>query len=285
MFKLKKLKEPHLGRKRYKVWLRQAEHDLQAAEHSYEEGFNEWTTYQAEQAVEKSLKAIIVHAGYVPPKVHKLSILMSLCNGVNNEFKNTRFEYRLVDSFTFISRYPFLLPGRDMTPHDQIDDASARGVLDQAKKFVDNIGSILEGRLLSEEQGNYIPVKATAGDTESIEARIDYVVGCLLDKYDPEKIVLFGSYARNKMVGNGSTIDLLIIADTEKDFLTRIKEAREQTSGGYPAIEPLVYTPEEYKIMTEEEGEGFLESAVEEGIVLYEKGKPNTKNFKSHKCK
>ncbi len=284
MFKLKKLKEPKLGRKRYRVWLRQAEHDLKAAEHSYEDGFNEWTTYQAEQAVEKSLKAVIVHAGYVPPKVHKLSILMSLCNGVNNEFRNTRFEYRLVDSFTFISRYPFLLPGRDKTPHDQIDDKSAKDVLVQAQKFVDSIAMLIEGKI-PEDRDNYIPVQAIAEDSVNIKTRLDYVVGCLLDRYDPEKIVLFGSYARNKMVGNGSTIDLLIIADTKENFLTRIKEARELTSGGYPAIEPLVYTPEEYKIMTEEEGEGFLESAIEEGIVLYEKGKTNKKEYKNKDCK
>ncbi len=86
--------------------------------------------------------------------------------------------------------------------------------------------------------------------------------------FSPKRIVLFGSYARGDYKAD-STIDIFVIADTEKRFVDRIRHAIEVT-GGFPPIEPLIYTPEEFDLL-KRQGEGFIESALEEGIVLYEK--------------
>ena len=95
----------------------------------------------------------------------------------------------------------------------------------------------------------------------------------LIQEFSPEKIIVFGSYARDPLPSKLSTIDILVIAETDMAFTERIIKAREVTKGGIPSIEPLIYTSEEFKIMTSVEGESFFESALEEGRVIFEKRK------------
>lgn len=130
---------------RYKVWLEQAEFDFKAANHSLKGEFYEWTCFQSEQSVEKALKAVLVHAGWRPPKMHKLAVLMSYCNNANKEFRRTKFEFRDLESFTFVSRYPFLIPGENLSPHKFITLEDAQRCLDQARAFLDKIQKLLNG--------------------------------------------------------------------------------------------------------------------------------------------
>src|SRR5574342_340456 len=88
--------------KRYKIWLNQAEFDLKAANISLAHGFHEWAAYQAEQAVEKGIKSVIVNAGWLPPKVHKIPVLIGIANQANKEFAMTKFQFKHLESFTFI---------------------------------------------------------------------------------------------------------------------------------------------------------------------------------------
>ncbi len=117
----------------------------------------------------------------------------------------------------------------------------------------------------------YKPGKRNAGKNKGIAKRIDFCMKKLIDSFSPEKIILFGSFARGES-GSGSTIDLLIIAETDLKFFERIKKAMIACSGGFPSIEPIVYTPTEFASLLEQ-GEGFLEEALEEGRVIYEKNK------------
>jgi len=98
--------------------------------------------------------------------------------------------------------------------------------------------------------------------------RIRVVVENLKLAFSPEKIILFGSYARGDFQED-STIDLFVIADTEARFVERIRGAIEVT-GGFPPVEPIIYTPEEFDLM-QDQGESFIESALKEGVTLYEK--------------
>ena len=98
--------------------------------------------------------------------------------------------------------------------------------------------------------------------------RLRVVVENLKDVFSPIKIVLFGSYARGDF-RNDSTIDIFVIAETEARFVDRIRSAIEVT-GGFPPIEPLIYTPEEFELM-QKQGEGSIDSAIDEGVVLYER--------------
>lgn len=98
--------------------------------------------------------------------------------------------------------------------------------------------------------------------------RLRVVIENLKLAFSPEKIVLFGSYARGDF-HKDSTLDLFVIAETDARFVERIRSAIEVT-GGTPTVEPIVYTPEEFQLMNDQ-GEGFIESAINEGVMLYEK--------------
>lgn len=129
--------------KRWQVWIRQAEVDLEAAKLSAANNFHEWATFQSQQCVEKLLKSIIVEAGYRPPKIHKIAILMSFCNRVNDKFRETKFDFREIESFTYISRYPFLIPGQNSSPHDYITKEDSEVCIGQAEKLKIQVAQIL----------------------------------------------------------------------------------------------------------------------------------------------
>lgn len=91
----------------------------------------------------------------------------------------------------------------------------------------------------------------------------------LIDNYRPEKIILFGSVARNQHTNN-SDIDLLIIKKSEKKRPFRIKAVFEALRGikrNYP-LDPLVYTPDEIKKRLSI-GDYFIKRVLNEGKILY----------------
>lgn len=66
-----------------------------------------------------------------------------------------------------------------------------------------------------------------------------------LKKKNPQRIVLFGSYAYGKPKQD-SDIDLLVIVDTDKSFHERIQELRPLLPKD-KAIDLIVLTPQEYQ--------------------------------------
>jgi predicted nucleotidyltransferase len=90
----------------------------------------------------------------------------------------------------------------------------------------------------------------------------------LLEKYSPEKVILFGSHAEASC-DSYSDIDLLIVKETEELFLDRIKEVVKIIKPKFP-IDILVYTPDEFQRMLSE-GNPFLEHVLQQGKVIYEK--------------
>jgi predicted nucleotidyltransferase len=100
-----------------------------------------------------------------------------------------------------------------------------------------------------------------------MNARLEYVLN-RLKEYEPEKVILFGSQARDAC-DVYSDIDLVIIKKTKKLFLDRIKEVLKIIKPNF-AIDILVYTPDEFQRMSFE-GNPFLEQVLREGKVIYEK--------------
>lgn len=90
-----------------------------------------------------------------------------------------------------------------------------------------------------------------------------------LKKYDPEKIILFGSAARGEITED-SDIDVLIIKKTNKRFVDRIGDVLRLWKAGILALEPIVLTPAEFKRMQAEK-RFFIENILKEGKVVYEK--------------
>jgi HEPN domain-containing protein/predicted nucleotidyltransferase len=250
--------------------MEQAYYDLEIANISMVNGFHEWAAYQAEQAAEKALKAVIVSVGWRPPKMHKLGMLFGMCNQASEKFRTTIFNFKHLESFTFISRYPFLIPGKDKSPHNLISHPEAANALEEAQDIVDKIKGIL-----SLPGKKHIPqtpeaTKEAVYTKAQIDARIREVKDIFIREFNPTKIILFGSFAREYAGGVSGTMDVLIVANTDLPFIERIVRARELTRGGSIILEPLVYTEKEFKQMIDVEGEGFIESALLEGIVIYD---------------
>src|SRR5690348_1124500 len=99
----------------FRIWLLQAKFDLEAAKISLNNNYYEWACYQSVQSTEKALKAVLVHAEWRAPKTHKLGILMSMANHANKLFFNIKVNFRKLEAYEFISRYPFVYPDKNIT--------------------------------------------------------------------------------------------------------------------------------------------------------------------------
>lgn len=101
---------------------------------------------------------------------------------------------------------------------------------------------------------------------------LENLVDFIASEYEPEKIILFGSGA-TEMRGESSDIDLLIIKKTPKRFVERVVELmrliRSRFGFEYP-VEPLVYTPDEFR-QAKEINSIFTRTVLSKGIILYEK--------------
>ena len=100
-----------------------------------------------------------------------------------------------------------------------------------------------------------------------MESRIGGILR-LLKAYHPEKVILFGSYARGSS-DRYSDLDLVIIKRTRKRFLDRIKEVIRIIKPRF-GVDILVYTPDEFRRMVRS-GNPFIQGVVKEGKILYEK--------------
>jgi len=88
-------------------------------------------------------------------------------------------------------------------------------------------------------------------------------------EYQPEKIILFGSYAYGTP-DRDSDIDLLIIKDTQERPIDRRVTVRRMVSDPkrFIPFEPIVLTPDEIQVRLEI-GDQFLREIIEKGEVLY----------------
>jgi HEPN domain-containing protein/predicted nucleotidyltransferase len=257
---------------RFRVWLEQGKYDLEAAKTSMDNKHYEWSCYQCIQSVEKVLKAIIVHGGFRPPKTHKIGVLLGMANDAEKSFEDVKLNFRKLESFTFISRYPFVIPGENKTPHEIVTKDDAETSYRMAQEICEKIVSYLDERPVQAGESEQL-VRDYYYKAEEIDTRIDELVKILrsLEKVQTEKVMLFGSFAREKTRPKSSTMDILVVGKTDLPFIERIHYVREATKGSVPIIEPLVYTPDEFHALLVEEGEGFLESALDEAKVLWEK--------------
>ena len=99
------------------------------------------------------------------------------------------------------------------------------------------------------------------------EKEIESIAAQIIEKYKPEKIILFGS-AVNGQLGLDSDVDLLVIKkDTPLYGADRIRELSRIIDRNIP-VDFLVYRPEEFQKRLEM-GDPFLKAVLKEGKVLY----------------
>ena len=105
--------------------------------------------------------------------------------------------------------------------------------------------------------------------SKKVRMIIQKMVKKLRNKYTPQKIILFGSYAYGNPKSN-SDIDLLIIKKTSERFIDRWLTVRRILTDPMRTIplETLVLTPQELSERIAK-GDQFLAEILEKGEVLY----------------
>lgn len=87
---------------------------------------------------------------------------------------------------------------------------------------------------------------------------------------DPEKIILFGSYARGTP-SRESDVDILIIQRTHERPVARVGRALKLVWGNKPHVEPYVLTPEEFERAVSQNRFFITQEVLRYGKVIYEK--------------
>lgn len=95
---------------------------------------------------------------------------------------------------------------------------------------------------------------------------LDTLVLRLSSKPQVHRIILFGSYATGR-ADLFTDLDLLVIMDSDLDFITRTAQLYADISVGVD-LDLLVYTPQEFARLS---ARPFLRNIVEKGKVLYAK--------------
>jgi predicted nucleotidyltransferase len=102
----------------------------------------------------------------------------------------------------------------------------------------------------------------------SLEKELQRVIRIIIDKYNPEKIILFGSLVEGK-IHEWSDIDLLIIKKTDKRSIERCIELAGLVKPKI-GIDFFIYTPDEFKTLIRERY-SFISEIIKKGKVVYEK--------------
>ncbi|GBC75255.1 hypothetical protein HRbin06_00571 [archaeon HR06] len=101
---------------------------------------------------------------------------------------------------------------------------------------------------------------------EEINERIEKYKEKVVEKIKPEKIILFGSFARGD-INEASDIDIIVIADWKEGFLDRIKVLLDLNEFKIP-IQAIGYTQGEFEEMVKR-GNQFILKVKEEGKIIY----------------
>ena len=99
---------------------------------------------------------------------------------------------------------------------------------------------------------------------------IDLAVQAIAREYQPQRIIVFGSFARGD-THELSDLDLIVVKETGERFFDRIGRVRDACRQLKVDVQPLVYTPAELDDMVGR-GNAFLETALAEGRVVYDAG-------------
>ncbi len=101
----------------------------------------------------------------------------------------------------------------------------------------------------------------------NINAQIKNLCRQIVENFNPQKIILFGSYAYGKPTAD-SDVDLLVVMPYEGNELDQMVKVRRQLKSEFP-FDVLVKTPAQLKERSEM-GDFFIKEIIEKGKILYE---------------
>ncbi|BAV06839.1 Predicted nucleotidyltransferase [Filimonas lacunae] len=103
------------------------------------------------------------------------------------------------------------------------------------------------------------------------ETEIQALVNKIVQRIQPEKVIVFGSYAKGTATYK-SDLDLFVIKDTYLPPSSRALEVRPLLSQLLLKVDVHVYTPEEVEVYIAEQY-SFVYSVMKTGKVWYDKSK------------
>lgn len=100
--------------------------------------------------------------------------------------------------------------------------------------------------------------------------KIQEVANKIALEYNPEKIILFGSYAWGKPHAD-SDVDLFVVKESKKRQIDRMRELRKKLFRyDFPSLDLLIYTPKEMKRRLSIR-DFFIQDILSKGKTLYER--------------
>jgi len=99
------------------------------------------------------------------------------------------------------------------------------------------------------------------------QEKIKEVINRIVKNVNPEKIILFGSYASGNP-REDSDLDILIIKEMRMPRYKRSREVKKHLRGMKIPIDVIVYTKKEIK-KWEDTKTAFINQAIKQGKVLY----------------
>jgi len=118
-----------------RAWFEQAEADLRAADLSASGSVNEWACFQAQQAGEKALKALLYGRGFTSIITHSLRRLVRECEALDGSFRVLGDAARLLDQHYIPTRYPNGLD-EEMPPTRYYEKGDADVCLQSARSIL-----------------------------------------------------------------------------------------------------------------------------------------------------
>ncbi len=103
----------------------------------------------------------------------------------------------------------------------------------------------------------------------NVQAHIRHLCRQIVERFRPQKVILFGSYAYGTP-SYDSDIDLLVIMPYEGNELDKMAEVRRELSSAMP-LDILVKTPTQIANRIDME-DFFVREIIDNGKVLYETG-------------
>ena len=101
----------------------------------------------------------------------------------------------------------------------------------------------------------------------ALTEEIQSITRQIIEKYRPEKIILFGSAAKDKWSSDSDADFLIIKKDTPFYGSDRIRELSRVIERNIP-VDFFIYRPEEFDKRLKM-GDPFIKAIIEEGKVLY----------------
>lgn len=96
----------------------------------------------------------------------------------------------------------------------------------------------------------------------------DAVIERIIDVFDPEMIIVFGSVARHE-AGDHSDLDILVVMNTDLKGAKRAAAIHNHTTDFMMPLDVLVLTPSEFDA-NKDNRHSFVSEIVRTGVVAYE---------------